>query len=286
MTKRAVCSAFPNESESRGRQMMRNKPKELRLETIIGDTMIQQLDEYDRQVREFYLAVGEPGLRIFDELMGLHSLLMISIAMDVPECVPKFVKPSPVQMVLAASACGSFRNLRVARKLLVEGYFPEMHATLRMVEQWLECAIIVEGNPAAASLLMEHGLNGRNREVKKAIEAARNSSEELQNLYRNMRNTFNKLSQRCHPLRTAFDLIRKKEAKQQLFVSGIVSEEMFKSDTFALVNMAINSLNTLSRHFLTLPLDWQTRFKQAKETLIERTGNSNIGAKADKAGAL
>jgi len=158
--------------------------------------------------------------------------------------------------------------LRVAKKLLVEGYFPEMHATLRMVEQWLECSVIVEGNPAAASLLMEHGLDGRNKEVKEAIDAARNSSEELRDIYRNMRNTFIKLSQRCHPLRTAFDLIRKKEEKQQLFVSGIVSEEMFKKDTLALANMAVNSLNILLRHFRTLPPNWQMRFEQAKEALL------------------
>ena len=250
--------------------MVRDKPKEVRFENIIGNTMMKELNEFDGKVREYYISLDSHCLRVFDQLMNLFALLMLAIGMDVPGFKPKFLKPSSAQAVLASSACGSFRNLRIANKLLLEGYYLEMHATLRMVEQWLECSVIVEGNPDAAALILESGLAKQDKEIEKAIKAALNSSEELRNLYKSMQVTFRKLSQRCHPLGTAFDLIRKKEAKEQLFVGGIVSEEMFEKQAFALTDMAVNSLNILSRHFNKVPLEWHQKFVTAKEELKKK----------------
>jgi hypothetical protein len=56
--------------------------------------------------------------------------------------------------VVVLSVAGSFRNLRAVHKLLLEGYFPEMHSTLRRVEQWLECAVDVEAYPETAEQIL------------------------------------------------------------------------------------------------------------------------------------
>jgi hypothetical protein len=243
--------------------MILYKPKEIRLNDIIGKETIQKIDDFDRQVREYYLGLNNQSLPVFDQFMQLYFQLMVAIAEELPGFVPKFKRGSPVQYVLATSACGALRNLRVAHKLLLDGYFVEMHATLRMVEQWLECAVVVEGNPSAASQILEKGISSD--DLRKAL----NSSKELETLHSNMRKTFSKLSQRAHPTKTAFDLIRKKEAKEQLLIGGIVEEEMFRKDAFALATLAVNSLNILSRHFYTLPFDWHKKFKEAQENLVK-----------------
>lgn len=240
---------------------MPDKPKEIRLNDIIGKETTQKLDDYDRQVREYYLRLDNQSLRVFDQFMSLYTKLVVSIGEELPGFVPKFERGSPAQYVLASSASGAFRNLRVAHKLLLDGYFVEMHATLRMVEQWLECAVVVEGNPSAASRILGKGISSD--DVQKAL----NSSKELKNLYRNMQKTFSKLSQRAHPTKTAFNLIRKKEARGDLFVGSIVDEEMFDKDTRALATMAMNTINIFLRHFQKVPLDWLKKSRSASSDL-------------------
>lgn len=184
---------------------MCDKPKEIRLNDIIGEKTTQKLDDYDRQVREYYLQLDNQSLRVFDQFMLLYTKLIVSIGEELPGFVPKFERGSPVQHLLAASATGAFRNLWVAHKLLLQGYFAEMHATLRMVEQWSECAVVVEGCPSAASRVLEKGISSK--DIKKALE----SSQELKNIYDQMQKTFSKLSRRTHPTKIALALIRKKK---------------------------------------------------------------------------
>jgi len=241
--------------------MMPDKPKEIRFNDIIGKEAIKKLDDFDRHVREYYLGLDNQNLRVFDQFMQLYPQLMVSIAEGLPGFVPKLKRGSPAQYVLASSASGAFRNLRVVHKLLLHGYFVEMHATLRMVEQWLECAVVVEGNPNAASRISEEGISSD--DVKRAL----NSSKELKDLYGNMRKTFSKLSQRAHPTKVAFNLSRKKEARDQLFISGVVSEEMFQKEARALATMAMNAMNIFLRHFQGVPLDWLNKFRNASNDL-------------------
>ena len=158
-------------------------------EDTVGKEIIDKLDSFDHQVREYYLGLNNRSIQIFNEFMNLFSVLMVSINHEIPGFVPKFKIGSQVQTLLAASASGSFRNLRVAHKLLLDGYFAEMHAALRMVEQWLECAVVIEGNPSAASRILQSGIS--NKDVKEVLK----SSEDLKNLYNAMQKTFSKLSQ-------------------------------------------------------------------------------------------
>lgn len=246
---------------------MPTKPNELRFNDLNYNTIMQELNEYDKQASKYYLETNKHDLNIFNELMSLFSLLISAIPIDNLGFYPNFTRGDSAQMVLAYSACGAFRNLRVANKLLLEGYFLEMQAVLRTVEQWLEYAVILEGNPAAAQLLIENGLDNRNKDIKKAIVVARQSSQNINQIYSDMQKTFHKLSQRCHPLKTALNLICKKEDNCQLIIGATVSDEMFCQDLLALNNMVINSITILSRHFQKLPEYWQTNFTQVKEKL-------------------
>ncbi|MEA3431964.1 MAG: hypothetical protein U9R01_04705, partial [candidate division WOR-3 bacterium] len=100
------------------------------------------------------------------------------------------------------------------------------------------------------------------------------SSQELKNIYDQMQKTFSKLSQRAHPTKTAFALIRKKEAREQLFISGLVSEEMFYKEAQALATMAMNAINIFSRHFQKVPLDWLNKFREVNNDLSKDTGTA------------
>lgn len=247
---------------------MPDKPIEIHIEDIIGKEMTHKLDEFDRLIRDYYLTLNNYSVRVFDQFMHLYSLLIISLKGEFPGFVPKFKRGSPVHSVLAASASGAFKSLRVAHKLLLDGCFAEMHVTLRMVEQWLECAVVVEGNPTAALRILEKGISGD--DLRKAL----NSSMELKNLYRKMQKTFSKLSQRAHVTRTALDLIRPKGAKGTFIISGVVSKEMFCKDALALATMARNTVNIFLRHFQKMPSGWLNEFNKARDNLAKSSGTA------------
>ncbi len=242
--------------------MTPDKPKELYFSDVVRKgTIVRSLENFDCQVKKYYLALDNQNIQVFDQLIQLYSELMLATVEDLPGFVSKFDKGSQVQYVLSTSASGAFRSLRVAHKLLLDGYFVEMHAALRMVEQWIECAVIVEGNPQAASRILEKGIS--NDDLRKAL----NYSKELKHLYKGMQKTFKELSQRAHPTKIAFGLIRKKEAKGQVFISGVVSEEIFHKDALALDNMVKNAINIYSRHFRKVPSSWQDKFRDANNAL-------------------
>jgi hypothetical protein len=234
----------------------------------VGKEIIDKLDSFDRQVREYYLGLNNRSIQIFNEFMSLFSVLMVSINHEIPGFVPKFKIGSQVQTLLTASAYGSFRNLRVAHKLLLNGYFAEMHATLRMVEQWLECVVVIEGNPSAASTILQSGISSK--DIKEALK----SSEDLKSLYNAMQKTFSKLSQRAHVTKTALDLSRMKKPKEAFFMSSVLSEEMFCKDAVALANMAMNTLNVLLRHFQKTPDNWLNKFNEVRNNLRGLTGTA------------
>jgi hypothetical protein len=237
-------------------------------EDTIGKEIIDKLNNFDRQVREYYLSLHNRSTQIFNEFLNLFSILMVSINHEIPGFVLKFKTGSQVQTLVAASASGSLRNLRVAYKLLLDGYFAEMHATLRMVEQWLECLVVVEGNPSAAPNILQKGISSKH------VQEALKSSKELKNLYAAMQKSFSKLSQRAHVTKIALDLSRMKEPKEAFFISSVISEEMFCKDSLALATMAMNSLNVLLRHFQIIPDNWLKKFNEARNNLRELTGTS------------
>jgi len=194
---------------------------------------------------------------------------MLSIRGEVAGFLPKFVRQSPVEGVVAISAVGSFRSLRIAHKLLLEGYFLEMHNIMRMVEQWCECAVVVEAYPEAAAQILEHGMQGRY--VGKYLDRLRSANTEVGELYRGMRTTFHKLSQRAHPLSAAFRMITRKDTKGvALFLSGAFTEEMFRTDASALANMARNALVVIRRHFREVPPDWERTFEDTSRMIKQR----------------
>ncbi len=180
--------------------MVSNRPRVHYFENLSGENIIEKLDEVDQDLKKYHLELSNRNLLLFNEFMELFSQLVVSMYKEVPGFMPKFSKGTPMMKVVLASACGSFRCLRIAHKLLLKGYYPEMHCILRMVNQWSECSVIVEGDPRAASLIWNHGLNRNKEAIKKSIESIKNSNEELKNHLAKMKTQSQILSQRCHPL--------------------------------------------------------------------------------------
>lgn len=238
----------------------------LHFEDIIGENMLHQLDEWDRYVRQRYLELADHfGLRLFEDCLHLHSRLLLSTVIEIPGFLPKFARSSSVQHVVAASAVGSFRNLRVAYKLLMEGYFAEMHNILRMVEQWCECATVVEAFPEIAGQILQHGM--QKKHIGTYLVRLRDANTEVGELYRGMRKTFHMLSQRAHPLPAAFRLITR-ENDEALYVSGNLSKEMFGTDALFLASMGRNALVALRRHFQETPSDWNATFEDRGNRIL------------------
>lgn len=249
--------------------MISKKPPEPRVEDLIGEKMIQNLDQWDVQNRGYYLALQNPNLPLFERLLHLHVRLILSTTKKIPGFVPKYVELGPVSWVVLYSAVGSFRNLRVAHKLLLEGYYPEMHNILRMAEQWLECAVVVEAYPEIAKQVLEHGM--QKRYIGRYLSQLKTSNTKPGALYRAMQKTFHTLSQRAHPLPTAFRLITREDAGEiGLLLSGVVSEEMFTIDASHLTDMAKNALVVLSRHFQQVPPDWNAEAREIIHRLKQR----------------
>lgn len=241
--------------------MTSKKPPEPQLEDLIGEKMIQNLDQWEGQNRQYYLTLRNPNLPLFERLLHLHVRLILSTAQKVSGFVPKCVELGPVSWVVLYSAVGSFRNLRVAHKLLLDGYYPEMHNILRMAEQWLECAVVVEVYPEIAKQVLEHGM--QKRYIGRYLDQLKTSNTESGELYRAMQKTFHTLSQRAHPLPTAFRLMTREDTGNiGLILSGVLSEEMFARDASYLTNMAKNALVVLKRHFQEVPVEWNAEFRE------------------------
>jgi hypothetical protein len=240
------------------------------LKDIIGMNMIEQLNQRDKRVQEYYQKLDDPNISFFNQLMSLLARIVLAIGENVSEFVPKFPKPSQVQEALVLSAGGSFRALRVANKLLLEGYILEAHTAMRMVEQWCEVINILEDSPEVANEILITGVTG---ELKEKINNKRHkshspNSEFLLKELRTMKKSFNKLSQRAHVLPTAIRLsgIRKNQG-YFVNIAGVCMKDGLQKDTHALVGYTKNVLNMLGRHFTKIPSDWQKEFVTIKHLM-------------------
>lgn len=249
--------------------MVSKRPKVYHFEDLSGKNIIEKLDEVDQDMKKYHFELNNRSLLLFNEFMELYSQLVVSMYKEVPGFLPKFSRGTPIMKVVLASACGSFRCLRIAHKLLLEGYYPEMHCILRMVNQWLECSAIVEGDPKTASLIWSHGLNRKKKAIKNSIENIKNSNEELKNRLTRMKIQFQILSQRCHPLKSAFHLISLEGEKgTDFFPGGVLDEQIFANDALNLASQTLNALNNLLKHFQSVPQDWHERFSNTEREVL------------------
>ena len=51
-------------------------------EATVGGEIVEKLDKFDQQVRNYYLSLESPRLRVFNEFMSLFCLLIISIGFE------------------------------------------------------------------------------------------------------------------------------------------------------------------------------------------------------------
>ncbi len=237
---------------------MAEQPKEIKFEQLRDTGDIDRLEE---EIRNYYLSLSEPAMALYERLMNLYLFLLLALARDLPGATSRFVRGSPVHQLIASAACGSFRALRVSRKLLLYGHFPDMHMALRMVEQWSECLLIAEGYPEAAERVLKTGV------TKNHLQKATRSPD-LKSIYSQMGKTYEKLSRRAHVRKEAINLGRRAEPSGGLVLSGVASEEMFRKDAHALAVMAMNATELLLRHFSQVPADWAEQYSGVKRELL------------------
>jgi hypothetical protein len=229
-------------------------------EDVYGEKILRFIDEFDSDLRRYYTRKESIGM--IEDALSIFAVLIIAVEGNVPGFMPKF-KTAEVQKVLKISASGCFRNIKVALKLLEKGYFLEMQSVLRMVEQWAECLILVEGNQIVATEILKEGVSDR------LVKIALNSSKELQGIYAKMKGSFQKFSKRSHVTKTAIELSQRR-GDRQTFICGIRSDEMFRRDSIALTQMAVNAVNLLLRHFDAVPAKWNEKYLGLKVKLEER----------------
>ena len=252
--------------------MVSNRPRAPCFEELSGENICEKLDKVDQDLKKYHLVLNNRNLLLFNKFMELYKQLVVSMYKEVPGFMPKFSRGTSMMKVVLASACGSFRCLRIAHELLLKGYYPEMHCILRMVNHWSECSVIVEGDPNVASLIWSHGLNRNKKAIEKSIESVKDSNEKLKNRLARMKKQSQILSQRCHPLKAAFHLISSESEKgTDFFPGGILDEQIFANDALNLASQTLNILNNLLRHFQSVPTDWHEKF-----SIIEREVLGNL----------
>lgn len=241
------------------------KPEILDFMGLSGDIW-QALEDFDERVKQYHLGLQDPSLSHFKEAIRLLTEIIRGIVEPTSGWHPKFTAGSKVAWVVALSAAGSLRSLLASYKLLIDGYFMEAHASLRMVEQWAELSVIVEANPSLANKLLEKGAK------EEYLKFARKKSPEFDKLLKAMDKTFAKLSQRGHVTKTAIQLTAPSIDNEvmELTVAGIASDEMLKKDGLALAGMTMNVVRVLRRHFRTVPSHWHSRFVSTDKLIEER----------------
>ena len=239
-------------------------PESLDLLRLSGDIW-QTLEKFDERIKQYHLSLKDPSLNYFKEAIRLLHEITLGIAEPKPEWPPKFKDGSKVAEVLALSAIGSLRSLLASYKLLIAGYFMEAHNSMRIAEQWSELSVIVEANPGLASQILEEGVQ------EQFLKKARKKSSDFDNLLKAMNRTFHKLAERGHITKNAIQLSTKSTSDETmgLAAAGIGSAEMLKKDGLALAVMAMNVISVLSRHFKTVPSQWNSRFALTNKLIEE-----------------
>lgn len=223
-----------------------------------GHPIIGDLEEVDRELRDYYQRRSSNGVELFHEYLNLLLVLKIATGSQLSGFSAKFSLNSDYHRLFDIAIGSVIRNLRIVFLLMSSGYFLESHAALRMVQQWLETALILEGNPPTASLIFKSGSYTKLPKTEK--QKAISSTPEIANLHSGMMKTFGKLSERTHVTPTAINLSKFNDPilGELPLISGIISDEMWDKDTLALAAMGKNATNIFVRHFKRVPVDWET----------------------------
>lgn len=234
--------------------------------TKLKDDICGKIQEFDESVRQYHLSIQDPGLDYYRQSIQLLGEMIQGIAEPLPGWHPKFATNSIVNYVVALSASGSLRSLLATYKLLIDGYFLEAHAAMRMVVEWAELAVIVEAEPNLANQLLGKGVKEKHREI------ASQKSPDVDKLLKAMTKTFSQLSQRGHITKTAIQLIvpSLSDNLMALSIAGNASDETLSKDGLALAQMVLNAIRIIRRHFRMVPSHWQSRFIQIEQVTQKR----------------
>ncbi len=253
------------------------QPSRRDFDDLVQKDILEELDKWDSQVRQYHTSLRDPSLDYFKRSIYLLAEMIQAISKPVSGWGPRFDRNSLVPIALAYSVAGSLRSLRIAYKLLLDGYFLEGDAAMRMVKEWAEVSVLVQANPSLAKRQIEEGVRDQDRRI------ASRSSPEVQTLLRKMNKTFGQLSQRQHVTRIAIRLSRLlQRGEHELLVAGTASDEMLSKDGLALAGMALNVIRVLQRHFRAVPSQWQSKLKEIEKQTEQR--KTLLAKKVDREG--
>lgn len=206
--------------------------------------VLKALDKYDEEVKEYYLKLDNPALLGVDkQLIDLLQLIK-AILEDTPGFLPQFARPSLQQELLLLAAVDCLKRIRIARKLLLEGYIPEMYEMLRTVVEWCKSVVVIEALPKTAKRIREKGINS------KIEKKAKKSSVEVSKLLDQIEDNSSKLSQMLHVTAKKIQLTKRAQGDAiEIFASGWVDQNTFNGAADDLSKMAQNVIYVLKRHF-------------------------------------
>jgi len=237
------------EADQTERDEVNMQPRMLNLNELLkgggGPEVLKALDKYDEEVREYYLKLENPALlEVEKQLIDLLQLIK-AILEDIPEFPSKFVRPSLQQKLLLLAATDCLKRIRIARKLLLEGYIPEMYEILRMVVEWCKSVVVIEALPATAEQILEKGINS------KIEKKAKDSSIEVSRLLDQIDDNSSRLSPILHVTAKKIRLTKREQGDViEIFASGWVDQNTFNKSADDLSKMTQNVIGVLKRHFL------------------------------------
>lgn len=241
--------------------------KLISFQDIVGkDLTQQQLREIEQRVNEHHERLDNSSIKDINHLMHLLLQLIVATKEESPEFVPRFELDTPFAEILTVAVVGCYRNLRIAYKLLMDGYAAEMQNVARMAGEWSECILVLEGCPDDAERILANGVR------RKDIRNAASFSAEINDWLGVTKKRFSELSERAHVARAAINLISTnvEDGERLVFLNGISSEEEFHRNTLVLATMVNNILSVSMRHFKDFPDEWLDEYKERNCTLKKR----------------
>lgn len=223
-----------------------------------GFQIIEELERVDKDIHEYYEKRNGNGIGMFIKYLNLLVVLKIAIDSELMGFIPRFSRNTDYQHLLDISIGGVIRNLRIIKMLMMRGYFGESHAAMRMVTQWLETALVLEGDPRLAESIFKVGSYTKLNKSEK--HKAINSNQDIKKIHDGMmKKAFGQFSERTHVTKTAINLSKftdATEGEKPLF-SGVISNGMWDRGSLGLAALSKNAVNIFVRHFKKVPVDWE-----------------------------
>jgi hypothetical protein len=226
-----------------------------------GKDLILQMEGDEEKIKDFHLKLNAPGEQVLTALLGLYFSLLRDLRLREGDYIQEKQSSKEGYRLCFAAACGCFRTLRVCRRLLLYGLFIEMHATMRMLIEWLKCVLALKIDSKAAAQALRKGIDWK--DIKPI-------SDEDRQLKKDLQEEWGELSARCHITKTAFRLL----PPDLGLIGGDMNPEVFRKESLEVANMARNALELLLDHYDKMPPEWHQLYETTRQLLTSELARS------------